>query len=455
MTCMFRRIHLGRIHLGITVPKKGYLAAGLLLRLFLAPFLSHPFDMRIFMAVGVAVSRGVTPYGQYVLQDLFVTMPHPNLYGVFPGIGYPPLWGLMCGAAYEISSFLAPNNLYAYVLALKIPIIIGELALAVLVYNILRKQTNERIATATYLLFIFCPFILAVGTIWGMFDAIALLFALLAAYGLLNDWKLSAIFLSVSSILKVFPLVLVPLYSILLYRAMRKWKPAVAYAGFTVGLTALFTILPMLVFSWPISNLYNALAYHVTTSESTYNSLASFPYGAASPFNLFTLASNLSNGAVQPPSALIYLWIPACIEIYLSLWRAPANPTVQAFGANKDFAWTVQWSLLLLLMFFTTRVWVSEQNLIFLFAFFTLSVFLQHPQELDRVQLLWLLLFIFVLVHVPMVSFFWLPVPWTLTAASSFADGPFGWTRLLLMTILTFGWLAMCWHYSIKKLRWH
>ena len=179
---MFPKLQLSR--LGITIPKRGYLLAGLLLRLFLAPFLSHPFDMKIFMAVGVAVSRGITPYGQYILQDLFATMPHPNLYGISLGIGYPPLWGLMCGAIYEISSFFAPNNLYAYVLALKIPIIIGELALAVLVYNILKKQTNERIATATYLLFIFCPFILAVGTIWGMFDVIALLFALLAAYGL-------------------------------------------------------------------------------------------------------------------------------------------------------------------------------------------------------------------------------------------------------------------------------
>jgi hypothetical protein len=449
---MFPKLQLSR--LGITIPKRGYLLAGLLLRLFLAPFLSHPFDMRIFMAVGVAVSRGITPYGQYVLQDLFAAMPHPHLYGISLGIGYPPLWGLMCGATYEISSFFAPNNLYAYVLALKIPIIIGELALAVLVYNILKKQTNDRIATATYLLFIFCPFILAVGTIWGMFDVIALLFALLAAYSLQNDWKLSSIFLAVSSILKVFPLVLVPLYSILLYRAVRSWKPAVAYFCSTVGLTAVFTFLPMVVFNWSTSNLYNALAYHVTTSEPTYYSLANFPYGAASPFNVFTLASTLSNGAVQPSSALIYIWVPACIAIYVLLLRAPAKPKVQAFGASKDFAWTVQWSFLLMLTLFTTRVWVSEQNLVFLFTFFTLSIFMQHPQELDRVQLLWLLLFIFVLVHVPMVAFFWLPLPWSLTAASSFAEGPFGWTRLLLMTGLTFAWLGLCWHYSIKKLRW-
>jgi hypothetical protein len=92
--------------------------------------------------------------------------------------------------------------------------------------------------------------------------------------------------------------------------------------------------------------------------------------------------------------------------------------------------------------------------LIFLFSFFALSVFLQFPSDWDRVELLWLLLFIFVLVHVPAVSFFWLPLPWTVSASSNFADGPLGWTRLLLMTALTFGWLVMCWRYAMKRLRW-
>jgi hypothetical protein len=123
-------------------------------------------------------------------------------------------------------------------------------------------------------------------------------------------------------------------------------------------------------------------------------------------------------------------------------------------GASTDFTLIVQWSLLLFLTLFTTRAWVSEQNLIFLFVFFALSVVLQYRKELYKVQLLWLLLFIFVLVHVPAISFLWLPLPWTLNAASAFADGPFGWTRLLLMTGLTLSWLALCWHYVARKLRW-
>jgi hypothetical protein len=441
-------------HLVITIPRKGYLLAGLLLRLFLAPFLSHPYDMRIFMAVGVAVARGMTPYGQYVLQDLFVSAPHPHLYGTYSGIGYPPLWGLSSGLMYILSSAIAPNNLYAYVFALKIPIILGELALAVIVYNILKKQTNERIATATFLLFIFCPFVLAVGTIWGMFDVIAVLFAVMSAYTLQYDWRWSSLFLALSSALKVFPLVLVPLYGLLIYRFARRIKPAIAFIAVTVGITAILAILPMIVFSWPISNLYNALVYHVSTSSPTYYNLAPFPYGAASPFNAFSLVSNLTGGGIQPPSVLIYVWIPACVSVYVLLFLSKSNIKVQAFGTSKDFAWTIQWSLLLVLTLFTTRVWVSEQNLIFLFVFFTLSVFMQHPQALDKIELLWLLLFIFVLVHVPMIGFFWLPLPSTLNAAVSFADGPLGWTRLLLMTALTFGWLTLCWHYALKKLRW-
>jgi hypothetical protein len=444
---------LSLANLKFEIPKRGYFLAGLLLRLFLAPFLSHPFDMRVFMAVGAAVSQGTTPYGQYVLQDIFAASPHPHLYGVIPGIGYPPLWSLVDGLMRAFSSAIAPSDLYVYVLALKIPIILGELLLAVVIYNMLKAEANERIATATYLIFLFCPFIMAVGTIWGMFDAIALIFALLAAYTLHRNWGTSSVFLAVASALKLFPLVLAPLYSLLLYKSMKSKKRAANYLIHTIAITGVLTFLPMIAFNWPTANMYNALTYHVTTSNPSYDLLASFPYGAASPFNVATLLVNVGGPMFTPPDVFVYAWIPACIIVYLLLFRSRAM-VPKGINVSADFISTVQWSLLLLLTLFTTRVWVSEQNLVFLFAFFALSVFLQHPQDWDKIELLWLLLFIFVLVHVPAVSFFWLPLPWTLTASTAFADGPLGWTRLLLMTALTFSWLAMCWHYVAKRLRW-
>jgi hypothetical protein len=409
--------------------------------------------MRIFMAVGAAVAKGITPYGQYVLQDIFAGTPHLHLNGVMPGIGYPPPWGLISGLMYSLSSSIAPNNLYAYVLALKIPVIFAELATAVLVYNILKVKASEKVASKAFLLFVFCPFILAVGTVWGMFDILALFFALLSAYGLHGNWKISSFFLSIASVLKLFPLTLAPLYSVFLYKSSRRLSVAVGYLVVTVGVTGFFTIAPMIVFNWPISNLYNALIYHVSTANPSYYGQSGFPYGAASPFNSFTFVNDLANGTLQLPWVFMYVWIPACIAVYVLLLRTRIGKKRNS-KANSDFAFTVQWSMLLLLTLFTTRVWVSEQNVIFLFAFFALTVLLRNPTDFGMVQILWMLLFSFVIVHVPAISFFWLPYPWTLNAASSFADGSLGWTRLLLMTLLTFSWIALSWHYTARKLRW-
>lgn len=436
------------------LPKKAYLAAGLALRLFLAPFLSHPFDMRVFMAVGAAVSKGLTPYGQYVLQNIFAATPNPNLYGTVPGIGYPPLWGLICGDMYSLASALASNNLYAYVFALKIPIILAELGTAVLIYNILKNQMNEKIAQKAFVLFAFCPYLIAVGTVWGMFDIIAVLFAVISAYILYKNWALSSVFLAVASLLKVFPIILAPLYSILLYRSTRDLKTALGFFLFVVSITGSFTLLPMVAYGWPTSNMYNALSYQIVASSQGYDHQASFPYGAASPFNVFTLANNVVAGGFQPPWILVYAWIPACIAVYILLLRARMLVAVKEIGPTADLAVVVQWSLVLLLVFFTTRAWVSEQNLAFLLTFMALSVFIQNPQDIRDVRKLWLLLFAFVLIHVPVIAFFWMPFPWTLNAATAFANGPFGWTRLLLMTLLTLGYLSLSWHYVVKKLRW-
>ena len=433
-------------------PKIAYLFLALSLRLALAPFLSHPFDERTFMAVGASVAKGITPYGQYLLKALFIETPHPHLALelVISGIWYPPPWGLLTGGLYLLSSSLAPNNLYVYVFALKLPVIIGELALAGLVYYVLRQEDSEKTATKGFLLVLFCPFIIAVGTVWGMFDALAMFFALFSAWSLQENWKVSAVFLSIASVLNVYPLLLVPLYAILLYKHERKLSTATGFFSIIAVLTSLFTFVPMFVYNWPLSGMYNALTYQLGSTNSSYNSQAGvqFPYGTASPFNIFTLISEYVSKTFQPPSVLAYLWIPACLAIYVLLLRAKTS-TKSDFGV----ATTMKWSLLLVLTFFTTRVWVSEQNLVFLFTFFALTIILSNA-EWTKLHILWIMLLSFVIVHVPAVLFLWMPYPWTLDSAGTFADGPLGFTRLLMMTILTFCWLVLTWDYVARKLKW-
>lgn len=440
------------------------LLCGLVVRLVLAPFLGHPFDLRIFMAVGWAVSHGITPYGQYVLQEIFVNMLHPHLYGVFPGIGYPPTWGLICGLIYLAAAWT--RNLYVYVFALKIPIILADLAAAYLIYRILKVNIDPEKACKAFHLFLFCPFVLSIGVVWGMFDVIPLYFTLLSMVYLPKRWKYSSAALAIASAFKQIPLLLIPTYSIIVYKKYKSRGLAIQYLFLSACLFAVLTLTPMVLFQWDITNMYNAFAYSAAAITQPYGEIASFPVGAASLFNIFLLLNKVQpNLNIQPHPALSYLWAPAIILTYFHILRK----TKIKVGIDS----ITQYSLLTTLVFFTTRTWVSEPNLIFLFTFAMMTVLLKSSEykvltrrsknayevlvqelgEYRKVHKLWILLFCFVLANVPVISFFWMVNPWMLDAATSFADGPLGWTRLLLMFCLTLAWLGLTWRLVIKSLR--
>lgn len=418
--------------------------AGLAVRLLVAPFLGHPFDLRVFMAVGRAVAHGLTPYGEYILQNVFVDMSHPHLYGTFLGIGYPPPWGLICGLMYQVGQFLG-SNIYAYAWALKFPIIVGDLTTAYILYRVLRGELNQDQAWKAYCLYLWCPFVFVVGVVWGMFDILAFLFSLASACLLLKRRSLSSVSLGVASAFKLFPAVLAPIYSIFVYRKTGSGREAVEYLLGTVAITAFLTLFPMAVFNWPLSNLYHALAYHVDSPQSgmQYNLGSGYTYGGASPFNVINVIRLFIPWGGMP-FLFSVVWILACLILY---WYA--SQKMEDTGLPSVF----RWSFVTMLVFFTTRSWVSEQNLLFLFSFFLLTAVFQSGSW-RKIHGLWIVLFSFVLVHVPFIAFLWMPYPWTLNAASAFCDGPWGWTRWLAMTALTFAWMGICWHYALKEVKW-
>jgi hypothetical protein len=211
--------------------------------------------------------------------------------------------------------------------------------------------------------------------------------------------------------------------------------------------------------------MYNAFSYSAVATIQPYYEIASFPMGAASPFNVFLLLNRIQPDLdVQYNSTLSYLWMPAVAITYFYIMRKTKSKV------NVDL--TIQYSLLTTLVFFTTRTWVSEPNLIFLFTFAMMAillksgeykvlvrksksayeVFIQELGSYKNVHALWLLLFCFVMVNVPVISFLWMIEPWTLNAATSFADSSLGWTRFFLMTSLTLAWLALTWRFVVKIL---
>ena len=423
----------------------GISIVGLAIRFVLAPFFGHPYDLRIFMAVSWAVANGVSPYSQYVLNDIFANMAHPHLNGSFYGIGYPPPWGLILGIFYQLSTMINPNDIYTLVFSLKIPIIIGDLVTALVIYKILKKKLNRQIAFKAFCLYQFCPFVIVIGSVWGMFDSLVFLFSILSVYLLLEKMEWSLLSLAVACALKPYPIILVPLFSIFIYKQTASLKRGISYLLGVSGFLSLFTFLPMVVFNWPISNLYHAMASHMSSTNLYYNGEANYTYGAASPFNLFNVFK-LADPTIQPTGALNYLWIFAIVAVYLYAY----------FRISEiNFSSILNWSFLISLVFFTTRFWVSEQNLIQLFSFFLFVVLFNKSQiNWKYIHTLWILLFAFVMIHVPAIAFNWIADPQMLNVATAFYEGPFGPVGWVLMSGLTVSWLALLWRYSIRRMVW-
>jgi hypothetical protein len=418
---------------------------GLVIRFALAPFFGHPYDLRIFMAVSWAVAHGVSPYSQYLLQEIFQDMAHPHLYGVFYGIGYPPPWGLILGFMYQLSSLIRPDDIYILVLCLKIPIIVSDLVASLVIHRILKREVNEAAAFKVFRFYQLCPFAIIIGAVWGMFDVLVLLLCLLAAYWLLEKTEWSLFALGAACAFKLYPVVLAPLYSIFLYRRTHSVKKAGRYSLGVAGLLALMTLIPMAMFRWPVSNLYYAMASHMSSTNPSYNGEMSYTYGAASPFNLYNVFQ-LINPTVKPPGSLNYLWIAALVALYLYALRRITE---------IDFRSIVNWSFVVILAFFTTRFWVSEQNLILLFSLFLLVVLLNgNPGDWKQVHAVWILLFTFVVIHVPVTAFLWIPAPQSLDLAVAQFEGSLGAFRQVMMSGLTLSWLTLLWNYFLRRPLW-
>jgi len=415
---------------------------GLLIRLVLAPFLGHPYDLRVFMAVGWAVANGITPYGRYILQDIFVDVPQQHLCGSFYGIGYPPLWGLFLGFLYRIFSFISKNNIYLYSFFLKIPIILGDVAAALILYRIVEKYLDKNIASKVFYFYQLCPFFILVGTIWGMFDILVFIFTILSAYLLMKRSNLSAVSLAIATSFKPYAIILAPLYSILIHKKYGSMKRTYHYFLIFFGLLVILTFSPMFIFKWPLSNLYFALAAHMTTTDFYYDDGRDYTYGAASPFNMYNVLRLVFPG-IKPNGFLNYIWICGCLAIYVYMFFR---------SSDYDFKSIIKYSFLTSLVFFATRFWVSEQNLVLLLSFFILTVIFNGTRDGWKIiHVFSILLLAFVFIHVPAPAFLWMVQPWTLNASTAFCNGPYGFIRLILMTLFTFSWLGVLVWYSLKE----
>ena len=171
---------------------------GLIVRFALAPFTGHPWDIKIWIDVGKRVFAGQNVYDVGVKTNWY--------WGYY---AYPPLWMIWC-----VFSYLFSANQYFMILVLKIPIIIADVFAAQAIYDVVLQRTkDEQKATKAFMFYFLNPFVILVGSIWGMFDAVPMILTFLSTIYLYNGRNTkSALALGLGIALKIYPAFLLPLY---------------------------------------------------------------------------------------------------------------------------------------------------------------------------------------------------------------------------------------------------
>lgn len=215
--------------------------------------LNHPLDLQTWQGTFSDLNNGKSPYDTFekltyeARATQGVRWPLSEYYMYF---SYPPM--MLCieypfakiyGAFYQtapVNFSIVGTDPYPQVpfllnLLFKLPIILADIGIALLLYKMTKKSEKPLIA------YLFNPLVIFVTAAW-MFDSIAAFFLILSLYLFERKrYDLSAISLSFGFLTKVFPIFALPLFCIELIRK-KSWK-FLRYAVIFGVVAALF-ILP-------------------------------------------------------------------------------------------------------------------------------------------------------------------------------------------------------------------
>ncbi len=387
-------------------------ALSFLVQLPLAVFLGHHYDQRSFIDTGYLVSSGLNPY-----EPHFITVfSNPALVGVNPIIGYPPLWPLLLGLIYRLTYNLVPS-LFLYNFAIKIPVIISNIALAFVTKAVMvRTGLPRRTVWFAWLFLLFNPLTLLTTAAWGEFDTLIAVLCVSALYFLSRGKVVeSSLLLSLSVVLKPisFPLLGLPL----LYRTGNHHKNRLYICILIVFVFSLW-ILP-----------FNLLGWMAPDSPSQVTAF----FRMAGGMTLFNGLEIVTNTATMPPALdfLGYLWIPLLLLGYYYFYRHPPC----------TFKALVEASAVLVLVSFLSRSWLSEPNLNLLLPLLLIMVGFGVVRW-RFFHLVWVVPFVFLFLNYAFPQLFFLVYPQVVPAIGRF-DLQFGVSRLLARFAVTVLWYVV------------
>jgi hypothetical protein len=336
------------------------LVIGILVREVFSFWTGHPSDFELWVRLGYAMNHGGNPYG--VLPPI----PGLSFTNIFsqqnaPTIAYLPFWPLITGIMYAVYSVVGFGNRFVYYFLLKQPVIIGDVALAYLLYAYVRTRNPDR-AVWLLLFWLFSPFVIAISGVWGMFDSLAMVFLMFSIMRHKNSQK--GFWTGVSVFVKSVPII---------YAAVTPIKNLRDTVGplIAIGVPAILSGVIFFVMRWPIPTVETTLLSTVIKGGSSMSVWGSLTY-----LNYLGLLPPLTPSVYR---VLGFLWIPAVIAFTLVAFRL--------YRFDTDYG-LIQSLIVVTLVFLIFRSRVTEQYSIFLFALVGIDVAVWNPMRKRLVLLM-------------------------------------------------------------------
>lgn len=306
------------------------------------------------------MNHGGDPYGTLPL------VPGLSFANIFSAnnaatVAYLPFWPLVTGLIFALYSLSGFSNRFVYYFLLKQPEIIGDLALAYLLYLYVARRRPEH---SIWVLFfwLFSPFSIILSGVWGMFDSLAM--ALIMISIMENGYLKRGFWTGVSIFAKSVPVI---------YAAPSTLKQKRGAVGLLIalGLPALLSFSTFLVMGWPISTASATLASTVRKGGES-----------MSVWDLFFYLNYL--GILPPLTPEVYTilglaWIPAIIVVTLV--------SLRLFDLRTDYG-RFQSLIVATLAFLIFKARVTEQYAIYFFALAVVDIAVWHAERKQMLLLM-------------------------------------------------------------------
>ena len=298
--------------------------------------------------------HGGDPYG--------VLPPAPglsfaNVFGDMngPTIAYLPFWPLLTGLVYALYSVSGSNDRFLYYFLLKQPAIIGDVALAVLLFSYVHSRKPGASSFWVLSFWLFSPFVIIISAIWGMFDAIAI--CLIIASAMSGTQIRKTLYVGLGIFAKSVPVIYAgPI-------TLKRLKGGFALIG-ALMLPAVLSLVTFVIMKWPISIVASTLASAAAKGGSSMSIWDAFLY--LTNLGLIPALSPLEYGALG------VLWIPMLVVF---TWMA-----IRRFRIETDYG-LFQALIVCTLAFLIFKARVTEQYALYLFALAVIDVTLWNPKR--------------------------------------------------------------------------